>query len=265
MFSKIVKLKDYQLLTLGWLAMLCMVCLNCTVHSLFIAKQRVDIASSIFWSLQEFGIWLLIMPFICFALQRSMKLKQLISVGFFALTCVLTVNTSLDVLIEQTAWQESLFYNWHKHAIAYLAIVTLVHFKSRFVDVNRAQSSDSVAQTSRLFVNQKAEEKTELQRLQIEEFDIAFADIYFAKAAGNYVELHTKQGMSLVRTTMKELENSLPAQAFYRCHRSYLVNLSHSAKLVNARSGHGLLVLNNDIEVPVSKSNRSTTKLLLGL
>lgn len=265
MFSKIVKLKDYQLFTLGWLGMLCMVCLNCTVHSLFIAKQRVDIASSIFWSLQEFGIWLLITPFICFALQRSMKLKQLISVGFLALTCVLTVNTSLDVLIEQTTWQESLFYNWHKHAIAYLAIVTLVHLKGRLVGDSQGQIHGSAFCASQGSVTQAKELSSNLQRLQIEEFDIAFTDIYFAKAAGNYVELHTKQGMLLVRTTMKELENSLPAQAFYRCHRSYLVNLSHSAKLVNARSGHGLLVLNNDIEVPVSKSNRATTKLLLGL
>jgi hypothetical protein len=265
MFSKIVKLKDYQLLTLGWIAMLCLVCLNCTVHSLFIAKQRVDIPSSILWSLQEFGIWLLITPFICFALQRSMQLKQLMLIGVLSLACVLMVNTSLDVFIEQVTWQESLFYNWHKHAIAYLAIVTLVHFKSRFVDLHPAKSSASVAQTPHSFINQKTEEKTALQRLQIEECDIAIADIYFAKAAGNYVELHTKQGMSLLRTTMKELENSLPAKTFYRCHRSYLVNLSHSEKLINARSGHGLLVLNNDIEVPVSKSNRATTKLLLGL
>ena len=265
MFSKIVKLKDYQLLTLGWLGMLCMVCLNCTVHSLFIAKQRVDIASSIFWSLQEFGIWLLITPFICFALQRSMKLKQLISVGFLALTCVLTVNTTFDVLIEQVSWQESLFYNWHKHAIAYLAIVTLVHLKGRFADDSQVQIHGSASCASNAAFTQGKELSSNLQRLQIEEFDIAFADIYFAKAAGNYVELHTKQGMSLVRITMKELESSLPAQTFYRCHRSYLVNLSLSSKLVNARSGHGLLVLNNNIEVPVSKSNLSTTKLLLGL
>lgn len=49
--------------------------------------------------------------------------------------------------------------------------------------------------------------------------------IQWIEAAGNYVEVHTDRGVSLHRTTMRELESALDRSSFRRIHRSLIVNL----------------------------------------
>lgn len=173
---------------------------------------------------------------------------------------MLLVNTSLDVLLEQVSWQESLFFNWHKHVIAYIAILCLVYLKRNLIDNDEHNTVEHTVTVKPTLLNNNNQ-----HRLQIDEVDIAFADIYFAKAAGNYVELYIANTMTLLRSTMKVLQQQLPPESFLRCHRSYLVNLNHSEKLINEKSGHGVLLLTNLHRVPVSKSKRATAKLLLAL
>lgn len=47
-------------------------------------------------------------------------------------------------------------------------------------------------------------------------------DILFAEAMGDYVKLHTTQKFYAVHTTLKAVEERLPASKFARVHRSYL-------------------------------------------
>ncbi|MGD2067392.1 MAG: LytTR family DNA-binding domain-containing protein [Gemmatimonadota bacterium] len=61
--------------------------------------------------------------------------------------------------------------------------------------------------------------------------------LHWARAAGNYVELHTNEGIHLVRMTFGDLEGGLDPTHFRRIHRSHLVNLD---RVVEVRSdGHG--------------------------
>lgn len=267
--AKLFKLKDYQLLSIGWLLMLALVCVNCTIHSLFIAKERVDIVSSIFWSLQEYGAWLFLTPAICFALNAKThraRPLQFSLIGFYAISIVLVVNTSLDVVIDGARWQESLFYNWHKHLIAYLAIVSVwliknsVFSNSESVTEHRVPTSALPQTKQELEQSSLAPAQTLKTHLTLQGYSICIADICYAKASGNYVEVFTKDQEYLLRLTMKELEQQLPTQQFFRSHRSYLVNLSQTKAVKNARAGHGILVLNDAYEVPVSKSKRTAIK-----
>jgi hypothetical protein len=50
--------------------------------------------------------------------------------------------------------------------------------------------------------------------------------IRWIEAAGNYVEVHASDGVSLHRSTMSELERSLDSAMFRRIHRSLIINLS---------------------------------------
>ena len=50
--------------------------------------------------------------------------------------------------------------------------------------------------------------------------------ILWIEAAGNYVELHMANGISMHRVTMRELEASLDRTSFRRIHRSAIVNLA---------------------------------------
>lgn len=50
--------------------------------------------------------------------------------------------------------------------------------------------------------------------------------ILYAEAMGDYVKLHTPEKFYAVHTTLKAVEERLPASAFLRVHRSYLVAIS---------------------------------------
>ena len=51
-------------------------------------------------------------------------------------------------------------------------------------------------------------------------------DILYAEAMGDYVKLYTPGKFYAVHTTLKTVEERLPASQFLRVHRSYLVALS---------------------------------------
>jgi DNA-binding LytR/AlgR family response regulator len=51
-------------------------------------------------------------------------------------------------------------------------------------------------------------------------------DILFAEAMGDYVKLHTPGKFYAIHTTLKAVEERLPAGKFLRVHRSYIVAVS---------------------------------------
>lgn len=51
-------------------------------------------------------------------------------------------------------------------------------------------------------------------------------DILFAEAMGDYVKLHTAQKFYAVHSTLKTVEERLPASKFVRVHRSYIAALN---------------------------------------
>lgn len=57
-----------------------------------------------------------------------------------------------------------------------------------------------------------------IRRLKLE-------DILFAEAMGDYVKLYTSQKFFAIHTTLKAVEERLPASRFVRVHRSYIVAL----------------------------------------
>lgn len=57
-------------------------------------------------------------------------------------------------------------------------------------------------------------------------FRMEWKDILFVEAMQNYLKLHTKNRVLVIHQTMASLEEKLPKEAFFRIHRSYLVNIS---------------------------------------
>lgn len=56
---------------------------------------------------------------------------------------------------------------------------------------------------------------------------IKLADIVFIKASQNYVTVQLVDRSHLIYLTMKELEDFLPADRFFRVHKSYMINEEH--------------------------------------
>lgn len=53
---------------------------------------------------------------------------------------------------------------------------------------------------------------------------VDFKDILFVEAMADYVVINTDKSKYIVHSTMKGIENRLPASIFARVHRSYIVN-----------------------------------------
>jgi len=60
---------------------------------------------------------------------------------------------------------------------------------------------------------------------------IPIQQIYYIKAEGDYVKLHTAEGIFLKEKTMKYFEENLPLQQFVRIHRSCIVNVDRVVKI----------------------------------
>jgi DNA-binding LytR/AlgR family response regulator len=80
---------------------------------------------------------------------------------------------------------------------------------------------------------------------------LKFDDILFAEAMGDYVKLHTDQKFFAIHTTLKTVEERLPANKFIRVHRSYIVAIIKIDTIQD-----GALVINGKA-IPVADAYRA--------
>ncbi|KAA9346707.1 LytR/AlgR family response regulator transcription factor [Larkinella humicola] len=76
-------------------------------------------------------------------------------------------------------------------------------------------------------------------------------EIYYLESLGNYVKVWRETGFLLTPRTLSSFENQLPADAFIRIHKSYLLNKPY----VQFIEGH-TIVLRNGKRLPVGKNYR---------
>lgn len=84
------------------------------------------------------------------------------------------------------------------------------------------------------------------------------AEIIYAEAAGNYVELHltTSTKPLLLRGTLSEFDKRLSAYGFVRIHRSRLLNRDHMRSFMATPSGDLRITLNDGREITASRRFR---------
>ncbi|GGF65402.1 DNA-binding response regulator [Paenibacillus albidus] len=80
-------------------------------------------------------------------------------------------------------------------------------------------------------------------------------DIYYASAQEKTTSVMTKSGEYSMALSISDFHSRLPQDRFFRCHRSYLVNLSKIKEIIPWFNNTYLLRLRDlDFEVPVSRS-----------
>ncbi len=84
---------------------------------------------------------------------------------------------------------------------------------------------------------------------------ISMCDIVVCESSSNYTRVHLNGGKNmLVSKTLKEIEEILNSTPFFRTHKSWLVNLDYAVRYIKGEGG--FLVVNGDIEVPVSRNRK---------
>ena len=79
---------------------------------------------------------------------------------------------------------------------------------------------------------------------------ISWVDILYIEGMQNYAKLHFKDRVLVIHQTMISLEETLPADIFFRIHKSFLVNITH----IDSVSGGRLFIKGQ--ELPISRTRR---------
>lgn len=96
---------------------------------------------------------------------------------------------------------------------------------------------------------------------------VPFSDIVFIFSEGYNVYLQTASERLVTRYTLQELTDRLPSDQFFRCHRSYLVNIYQVKELSPYFNGAYLLRMKDKAhsEVLVSRANVKRLKELFSI
>jgi len=74
-------------------------------------------------------------------------------------------------------------------------------------------------------------------------------EIIYFKAIDNYTELYTTDGdMYLLNASLSDMEKL--NEGFFRCHRSYIINLE---KIVAYHNKENILLLEGNIKIPLAR------------
>lgn len=80
-------------------------------------------------------------------------------------------------------------------------------------------------------------------------------DILYCEASGGYTFFYMKNGDKLITSrTMKDYEDMLPQNHFFRIHHSFLINLAEIKRYV--KGDGGTAIMSNNVELPVSKRKK---------
>lgn len=78
---------------------------------------------------------------------------------------------------------------------------------------------------------------------KVKKLDIA--DIWYVEVQDHDLYFHTREGEFSQRGTMKEIEEALAEEPFFRCNKGYLINLDY----VNGVEGSSVQVGDDDVQV----------------
>jgi two-component system LytT family response regulator len=84
---------------------------------------------------------------------------------------------------------------------------------------------------------------------------IPLNNIMYCESKSNYTNICLNNGQQmLISKTLKDIEELLNMQPFFRVHNSFLINLQYTVRYNKGEGGS--LVLNNEIVIPVSRNKK---------
>lgn len=90
------------------------------------------------------------------------------------------------------------------------------------------------------------------------------SDIVWIEAEGPYVRVHTEEGETLVRESLRGLEERLDPREFFRIHRSAMINLGRVQEIRPLSRGDSAIILRGGIELRLSRTRRRAFEERLG-
>jgi two-component system LytT family response regulator len=171
-------------------------------------------------------------------------------------------NKRLPIIIFVTAFDTFALKAFEAHALDYLLkpvaddrfLEALQRVKTYFAGRESDQFRDRLLD----LVQAVAQPAKHISRIAVESSGrflfIKVGEIDWIEAAGNYLSLHVGKQAYLLRGRISEFEKKLPPEAFFRVHRSTIVNLDRVREFKPLFKGDGLIVLKDGTELSASRS-----------
>jgi len=176
--------------------------------------------------------------------------------GFDLLTKLKEVNFEV---IFTTAYSEYAIKAFRFSAIDYLLKpIDIEELKAALAKVEKRKSDTITARIEQLMQNLKSG-SSDNYKLALPTADglvfVKVHEILYCEASSNYTEITmTDSKKYIVSRTLKDYEELLVDQNFYRIHHSYVINLNAIKKYV--RGDGGYVIMNNDKSLDVSKRKK---------
>lgn len=155
-------------------------------------------------------------------------------------------------------WQEMRWFSYFQLLLEYVGVIIIpiglsyfakIHFQNKYSNIETVKPSKPEKITF-----QSSNDKTKLTLFP--------NDFLYATSADNYVEIiylvNQQTQKTLLRGTLKDLENQFPNLPFQRCHRSYFIN-TQNIQIVKKESQKMVVQLKDiDVIIPISKKYQTT-------
>jgi LytTr DNA-binding domain len=196
-----------------------------------------------------------------YAFNQLLTFKNFIATQFGTLTVGVFPITVIVLLKQQILLK--------RYAVAATKLDNELHKKT-----GEAAATSSPA-NEKIITKNIEDKKNELPLVELvgdtqqDKLVIPVSELLFIAASDNYVKITCLQNASLknimLRATLKKMEDILNAYpCFYRCHRTYIVNLGMVTQVSGNAQGYKLHVLHTTERVPVSRSlNKEISDKLL--
>jgi hypothetical protein len=158
------------------------------------------------------------------------------------------------------AWPRELVYEYLKDVRVYALLLLTSHYLRLLLRRSSGEARLLDARDDGV-LSDAAAPQPEPDRLLVRklgrEFLVPAADIEYAVAAGNYVNLHVRGKEYPLRSTVTALEARLDPECFQRVHRGVIVNLKHLSKVEPLEGGEARLHMADGAELPCSRRYRA--------
>jgi len=161
---------------------------------------------------------------------------------------------------EPGSWTVQAIYEYLKDVQTFFLIVAVCHTVEWFGRRTRGEASLLDVPDEGPAVESVERPERFLVRKLGRDFLVATADIEWAQAAGNYVNLRVRGRDYPLRSTLAALEAKLDPTVFVRAHRSYLVQLGQVTSIEPLDAGDARLHMADGSVLPCSRRYRETLR-----
>ena len=160
-------------------------------------------------------------------------------------------------IIFVTAYTEYAVFSYELNAVDYL-----------LKPINNARLAKALEKVNNSVLRQKPQ-KVVKDFLLIYENDvlkpIKYDEISYCRADDKHVEIFTKNQKFYYDSTIGKLEEMLDESHFFRCHRSFIINLKHIALIEPVERTYLVKMVGYSELIPISRSNVQAFKIIMSI